>query len=67
MVCFLTSLMSMIVSTRFHSNTMFLRGRGRKKAGRRGGREVLPPPGLRSYKRLGLYRVKSLFNCDFDR
>ena len=37
MVCFLTSLMSMIVSTRFHSNTIFLRGRGRIKAGRRGG------------------------------
>ena len=39
MVCFLTSLMSMIVSTRFHSNTIFLRGRGRRKAGRRGGGE----------------------------
>ena len=63
MVCFLISLMLMIVSTRFHGNTIFLRVRGRKRAG--GG--VLPPPGLRSYKILGPFEVKSLFNCDFDR
>ena len=37
--------------TRFHGITIFLRRRGRKRAG--WGR-VLPPPGLRSYKDLGL-------------
>ena len=55
MVCFLISLMSVIVSTKFHGNTLFLRGRGRKKAG--GGVGVggmLPPPDLRSYKFSGL-------------
>ena len=68
MVCFLISLMSVIVSAKFHGITLFLRGRGRKRAG--GGvwvSGVLPSPGLRSYKILGPYGVKSLFICDFDR
>ena len=55
--------MSKIVSTKFYVNTIFLRVFMEEEGG---GGLGFRTPGLRSYKRLGPNRVKSLFNCNFD-